>query len=82
MADRVHAEAGVRDAAAPGGGCARDLGVGFAEEGIGGSDIGLDVMGTFYAGESEAAFVAAAETLGELQKISGLSGVVMGYTPN
>ena len=34
-------------------------------------DIGLDVMGTFYAGESEAAFVAAAETLGELQKING-----------
>ena len=28
------------------------------------------------------ALQAAAETLGELQKISGLSGVVMGYTPN
>ena len=34
-------------------------------------EIALDVMGTFYAGESETAFVAAAETLGELQKING-----------
>jgi len=33
-------------------------------------EISLDTLGTFYAGESEAAFVTVAETLGELQKIN------------